>query len=102
LFKCKNNQNRRRAKETIELISTTLGEKLTEFGRTVRDTVLIRVRHSKPTPAGLINIHFEKATEDIDLSGLIADADIEKKKSILYMSQWPELIEREKVLFIPK
>jgi len=89
-------------KEKIELISTTLGENLTEFGRTVKDIILIKVKHSEAKPTGLINIHFEKATEDVDLTQMITDIDTEKKKSILYMFRWPEVIESEKVLFIPK
>ncbi|MDI6603225.1 MAG: metallophosphoesterase [Patescibacteria group bacterium] len=89
-------------KETVEVISTTLGEKLTEFGRTVKDRVLIRIKHSASIPVGLINVHFEKATEDIDLSEMKADIDTNSKKSILYMENWPEEIEKEKILFIPR
>lgn len=89
-------------KDKLELISTELEEKVTEFGRTMKDTILIKVKHSPSTPAGLINVHFEKATGDIDLTEMIVDTDPEAKKSILYMSQWPEEIEQEKVLFIPK
>jgi len=90
------------AKEKIELISVELGEKVTEFGRTMKDWVLIKVKHSPSTPTGLINVHFEKATEDIDLTEMKIDVDLEEKKSLLYMSSWPEMIEEEKILFIPK
>jgi len=30
------------------------------------------------------------------------EVDSKKKKSLLYMPKWPGVIEREKVLFIPK
>jgi hypothetical protein len=89
-------------KETIEAISTTLGEKLTEFGRTVKDTIFIRVKHSEPQPVGIITVHFEQAIKDIDLSNMKADIDLNTKKSILYMPEWPNVIEKEKILFIPK
>jgi len=88
-------------KERLELISTTLGTNLTEFGRTMRDWVLIKVKHSPSTPVGVINVHFEQATEDIDLTDMVADSDLKKRKAILYMSKWPEVIEEKKVLFIP-
>jgi len=89
-------------KEKVELISTELGEKVTEFGRTMRDWVLIKVKYSPSTPAGLINVHFEKATEDIDLTDMVADTDLNTRKSILYIPSWPNVIEKEKILFIPK
>jgi hypothetical protein len=89
-------------KEKIELISTTLGENLTKIGRTIKDTVLVKVKHSDPLAVGILNVHFEQATKDIDLTNLIADFDIEKKKSILYMPEWPAEIENSKILFVPK
>jgi len=51
---------------------------------------------------GIINVHFEKATEDIDLTQMKVDVDLEKKKSLLYMPEWPEEVTESKVLFIPK
>jgi len=89
-------------KEKTEFILQELGEKATEFGRTMRDTVLIKVEHSPSTPVGIINVHFEKATEDIDLTQIKVDTDLKKKKSLLYMPEWPSEIERSKILFIPK
>ena len=52
-------------------------------------------------PIGEIGIHFENTTEDINLTNLIADTNITQRKSILYMSEWPEVVERSKVLYIP-
>lgn len=43
----------------------------------------------------------EEISDSIDLSNLVADVDLEARKSILYMPQWPDVIEQEKVLFIP-
>jgi len=89
-------------KEKVELISMELNEKVTEFGRTMRDWVWVKVKHSPATPVGLINVHFEEATEDIDLSQLKVDVDFQKKKSLLYMPQWPDVVEKKKILFVPK
>jgi len=88
--------------EKIELISTSLKEKLTEIGRTIKDKVLIKVKHSSPRPVGLIEVHFEQATEDIDLSGLVVDFDGNQHKSILFMEEWPFEVERSKILLIQK
>jgi hypothetical protein len=89
-------------KDKVELMSMELNEKVTEFGRTMRDWVWVKVRHSPSTPVGLINVHFEEASGDIDLSQLKTDIDFQKKKSLLYMPQWPLEIERSKILFVPK
>jgi PKD repeat protein len=91
-----------KAKEKIELIWSSLGKNATEFGRTMKDWVLIKVKHSSSIPVGAIFVHPEKAKKNIDLNELIADYDLEKRKSILYMPEWPETIERSKILFIPK
>jgi hypothetical protein len=93
---------REEIKEKIEFISTTLERKVTEIGRTMRDTILIQIRHSAPTPVGLINVHFENAREDIDLTDLKVDFNSINRKSLLYMHHWPDVVEKEKVLFIPK
>jgi parallel beta-helix repeat protein len=93
---------REEIKEKIEFISTTLERKVTEIGRTMRDTILIQIRHSAPTPVGLINVHFENAREDIDLTDLKVDFNSINRKSLLYMHYWPDVVEKEKVLFIPK
>jgi len=49
-----------------------------------------------------ITVNFGEAKGNIDLSELIADSDIEKGKSILYMENWPKEVERLKILFVPK
>lgn len=88
-------------KEKLELISIELGENLTEFGRTMKDAILVKVKHSPSTPVGLFIAHFEQVEEDIDLTGLTADFDLVQRKSILYAANWPKEIEEEKILFIP-
>lgn len=88
--------------DKVEVISTTLEESLIKFGRNIKDTVLIKVKHSEAKPVGLINVHFEQAAQDVDLTSLITDIDIQRKKSILYMPRWPSVVENNKILFIPK
>lgn len=89
------------AKEKLELISIELGEKVTEFGRTMKDAVLIKASELAGV-IGVITVHFEQAAEDIDLTLLVADIELKNKKSVLYMPEWPSIIEEEKILFIPK
>ena len=66
------------------------------------DWILAKFKHSPSTPVGLFKVHFERATEDIDLTQMKIEVDSKKKKSLLYMPEWPGVIEREKLLFIPK
>ncbi|MFH0864321.1 MAG: NosD domain-containing protein [Candidatus Gottesmanbacteria bacterium] len=88
-------------KDKMKMISTELGENLTEFGRTMMDTVMVIVSHSPSTPVGLLTIHFEDAEADVDMTGLVADFDLEQRKSVLYMESWPDVVEEQKVLLIP-
>jgi hypothetical protein len=67
---------------------------------TPQSVILTKVT-SPGKPVGIINIHFEEAEGDINLSDLVADTNLETRKSVLYMPQWSEVIEEEKVLFIP-
>jgi hypothetical protein len=93
------------AKEKIgKLIfkSLTTGRNLLEKGRSFKDKVIGLVKHSPEIPVAIFEIDFEKAKEDIDFSGLIMDSDPVKKKAILYMENWPQEVERSKVLLLPK
>ncbi|HEX9896328.1 MAG TPA: SBBP repeat-containing protein [Dehalococcoidales bacterium] len=56
---------------------------------------------SPPVPTGSFRTHFEQASQNIDLSGIVADVDLDTKKSILYMSAWPSVVEESKLLYIP-
>lgn len=92
-------------KEKLDFISTVFNKDVTQFGRTKKDTIFIKTKPKSPSiPIGLITIHFEKASEDIDLSDLIAETNLDIKKTILHSSKFfnNNIIERSKVLFVPK
>lgn len=55
----------------------------------------------KERPIVNIMVHFELATENIDLSNLQADIDLDLKKSFFYALSWPEVIENGKIFYIP-
>ena len=88
-------------KEKIKVISTTLDKNLVEFGRTMKDRVRFFVTHSSVIPVGEAIIHFEKTTQHVNLSELIIDADFKTGKAILHMPQWPDVVEKEKILYVP-
>jgi len=89
----------------------TMDTKVATIGRKIGDYLIIirSAPETFPTDTygfhlffvGLIDIHFEQATQDINLSELIADTNIIQRKSILYMKKWPKEIEESKILFIP-
>jgi parallel beta-helix repeat protein len=64
-------------------------------------TVQINETHSEANPVALIEVNFSQATSNIDLTNLVAQTDLQKRKSVLYMSEWPSVIEEKKTLFIP-
>jgi parallel beta-helix repeat protein len=64
-------------------------------------TVQINEVHSEPKPVGLIEVNFNQATSNVDLTDLIARSDLQKRKSILYLAEWPNEIGRLKAFFIP-
>jgi hypothetical protein len=86
----------------IEFISERTKMSFDKIGQAVKDKVKIFKKKSPAIPVGEIIVHFENLTKDLDLSGLVADTDFEKQKSILYMESWPNEVERSKILFIPK
>jgi hypothetical protein len=86
----------------IEFISEKTQMSFDKIGQVVKDKVKIFKRKSPPVPVGEITVHFENLSEDLDLAALITDTDSEKQKTILYMESWPDIIERSKVLFLPK
>jgi len=63
--------------------------------------VMITKVTSPAKPVGVFEVHFENTNQDIDLSNLIADINLDTKKSILFMPEWPKEIENSKVLFLP-
>ena len=50
---------------------------------------------------GTLNVHFELANTDIDLSDLAADVDFDQNKSVMHMDNWPSVVETRKILYIP-
>jgi hypothetical protein len=64
--------------------------------------VKILKRKSPAVPVGEIIVHFENLNEDLDLLTLITDTDARRQKAILYMENWPNVIERSKILLLPK
>jgi hypothetical protein len=85
----------------LNVTSSLTGEDLTQVPKNTYQPTLITKSTSQEIPIAEVGVHFEEATEDIDLSALMADVDLEEAKSIIYMSSWPEEIEEYKVLFIP-
>lgn len=88
-----------------EIISQRIEENLLEFGSYLikgKDKLLLKIKHSPATPVGEITIDFDKAEGDIDLSEMMFDTDVNTKKSILYMPTWPKVVDKNKMLFIPK
>jgi len=86
----------------IEFISEKAQMSFDKIGQVVKDKIRIFKKKSPAVPVGEITVHFENLNEDLDLSGLVTDTDFEKQKTILYMENWPEVVERSKILFIPK
>lgn len=86
----------------IEFISETAQMSFRKIGQIKKDIVSIFKKKSPLKPIGKIIVHFEELNEDLDLTGLNADTDLEKQKTILYMEKWPSEIERSKVLFLIK
>lgn len=85
----------------LNATSLLTGEDLTQVPKNTYQPTLITKSTSEEIPIAELGVHFEEATEDIDLSALMADVDLEEAKSVIYMSSWPEEIEEYKVLFIP-
>jgi hypothetical protein len=71
-----------------------------------QDQILFQVEttHSEKVfvPVANITVHFEKAKGDVDLSNLQINSDVHIKKVLFYSSQWPEEVENQKILFVPK
>jgi len=81
--------------------SPLTGEDLTQVPQNTYEPVLIAKEGSEETPIALLGVHFEEAIQNIDLSSLIADVDLEEGKSVIYMPTWPEEIDQYKQLYIP-
>jgi len=87
--------------DKVTATSTTTDQDSTQVGRSQKDTLLIGAIHSGAKPVGLITVHFEEATQDIDLTAMVADYDFVTQKSVMYMPTWLAEVEESKILFIP-
>jgi len=77
------------------------GEDVTKNPQNTLEIVRItKIASEEKTVADFL-VHFENATEDIDLSNLTADVNLTTRKSILHMPSWPSLIEPSRILYIP-
>jgi parallel beta-helix repeat protein len=99
--------------EKVKIISREFSEDLKEIMKRVgnialdfQDQILFQFEttHSEKVfvPVANITVYFEKAKGDIDLSNLKIDSDPHRGKTLFYSSKWPEEIEKEKILFVPK
>ena len=90
--------------DKTKLMSQKLRENLLEFGNYLisgKDKILLIITRSPELPVAELTVDFDRTTHDIDLSSMIFDIDPIKKKSILYMSNWPNVVEN-KILILPK
>jgi hypothetical protein len=85
----------------LEATSLVTEEDITKTPTNTYHPVLVTKKTPEEIPIGELGVHFEEATEDIDLSNLVAQVDLEEGKSLIYMPSWPEEIEQHKLLFIP-
>jgi hypothetical protein len=99
--------------EKVKIISREFSEDLKEIMKRVgnialdfQDQILFQFEttHSEKVfvPVANITVHFEKAKGDVDLSNLQINSDVHIKKVLFYSSQWPEEVENQKILFVPK
>jgi hypothetical protein len=72
-----------------------------EYAQNTASWAVIAKTATAGEPIAALLIHFEQATEDVDLSKLIANTDLTKRKSVIHMDSWPEIIEESKELYIP-
>jgi outer membrane protein assembly factor BamB/murein DD-endopeptidase MepM/ murein hydrolase activator NlpD len=79
--------------------SLITGEDVAEIPQSVKQQ--IAVTKGVETPVADLVVHFDQATEDIDLSTLTADIDLTTRKSVIHMDSWPSEIEESKVFYIP-
>jgi parallel beta-helix repeat protein len=77
------------------------GADASQYPQNTPELILLMVTHSPAIPVAEFLVHFENATEDIDLSNLTADINLTSRKSVIYMHSWPSVIEESKILYIP-
>ena len=77
------------------------GTDVSEVAQNTPELVTIMKSSSELKPVADLLVHFENATEDIDLTNLTADTNLTTRKSVIYMPEWPSVIEESKILYIP-
>ncbi|RJS73842.1 PKD domain-containing protein, partial [Methanophagales archaeon] len=77
------------------------GEDVTKNPQNTPEIVKITRTAPEEKPITDLIVHFENATEDIDLTNLTADTNLTTRKTVLYMPEWPSVIEESKILYIP-
>jgi hypothetical protein len=85
----------------LEATSLVTEEDLAKTPTNTYHPVLVTKKTPEEIAIGELGVHFEEAAEDIDLSNLVAQVDLEEGKSLIYMPSWPEEIEQYKLLFVP-
>jgi PKD repeat protein len=70
-----------------------------EYAQNTKEWVFITDNDHKLL--GAIDVHFELAKTDIDLSDLAADLDASQRAVFMHMDNWPAEIENSKILYIP-
>jgi len=84
----------------LNAVSLFTGEDLTQVPKNTYQPTLI-TKSSSGIAIAELEVHFEVATEDIDMASVVVDVDIEEGKSVVYMPIWPEEVDLSKQLFIP-
>jgi len=77
------------------------GTNVSKVAQNTPELVTIMKSSSELKPVADLLVHFENATEDIDLTNLTADTNLTTRKSVIYMPEWPSVIEESKILYIP-
>jgi photosystem II stability/assembly factor-like uncharacterized protein len=81
------------------------GTNLLERAQNTLERAIFKIKglfsQEREIPVAVFMVHFEQATADIDLGGLMGDVDLAARKSFFYMPSWPPEIEESKVLYIP-
>lgn len=85
----------------LNVTSFLTGEDVTKVAKNTNQHVLLTKMASEDIPIARFLVFFEQSTENIDFSNLIADIDLVKGKSIVYMPSWSGGVEEYKFLYIP-
>ncbi len=86
----------------LQISSIITEEDLTQVPKNVLESAFIMKNVSQEMILiAMVDVDFAEVDEDINISAMVADVDIQEGKSIIYMSSWPEEIGQNRLLFIP-